>query len=286
MLQAALCQAVGVNLMKHTFVKTIATLSLSAIAATVAMVAHASEDNSPDPSDLTKVNSFAFGTVDNDGTLKGMIGLAGAYSEGNNFIGLVEHGSATKNNEIGKKNQNSRVRYFQVLDTGLSGMPQAGFSVDYMKGWEKSNGIGTDIVALGAIAKVTTPWESLSIFPNLAYVTGSAQGDDTEGKVNTDLEGYQVNLFGSLSIGDIGQYMVFQPQFMRLEGKSKDIDNQKLDANVFKVKTGYGQPISADGKWWIEASHTYTRTDMAIKHTKFAEKDHDHKFEVGISYYF
>ena len=272
--------------MKNKFAKTLATLSLTAIAASVAISAHASEDNKPDPSDLTKVNSFAFGTVDNDGTLKGMVGIAGAYSEGNNFIGLVEHGSATKNNAIGKKDQNSRLRYFQVLDTGLDAMPQAGFSVDYMKGWEKANGIGSDIVALGAIAKVTTPWESLSIFPNVAYVAGSAQGEDVKDKTKADLSGYQVNLFGSLSIGEKGQYVVFQPQFMHLDGKFKDANNQKLDANVFKVKTGYGQPISTDGKWWIEASHTYTRSDMEVKQIKFAEKDHDHKFEVGISYYF
>lgn len=269
--------------MKMKFVKTIA---LTAIAAGVAMSAHANEENAPDPSDLTKVNSFAFGTVDNDGTVKGMVGLAGAYGEGNNFIGLVEHGSATKNNEAGKKDQNSRLRYFQVLDTGLDAMPQAGFSVDYMKGWEKYNGLGTDIVALGGIAKVTTPWDSLSIFPNLAYVTGKAEGDiaDTRGKA--DISGYQVNLFASLSIGEMGQYVVFQPQFMHVDLEKKEAP-VKVDGRVFKVKTGYGQPISADGKWWVEASHTYTRTDMKTKPGNFELlKDNDNKFELGISYYF
>ncbi|WP_375749109.1 hypothetical protein [Vibrio sp. HN007] len=246
------------------------------------------EDNAPNPSDLTQVNSFAFGTVDNDGTVKGMVGLAGAYSEGNNFIGLVEHGSATKNNVEGKKDQNSRLRYFQVLDTGLAGMPQAGFSVDYMKGWEKSNGLGTDIVALGAIAKVTTPWEALSIFPNLAYVTGKAEGKDGEAKGKMDVSGYQLNLFGSLAVGEAGQYVVFQPQYMHING-TPELDGakgSKTDVDVFKVKTGYGQPISADGKWWVEASHTYTRTDMEIKNPKWADKDNDHKFELGVSYYF
>ncbi|MDG3086178.1 hypothetical protein P7F88_08710 [Vibrio hannami] len=245
-------------------------------------------DNAPNPSDLTQVNSFAFGTVDNDGTVKGMVGLAGQYSEGNVFMGLVEHGSATKNNDIDKKDQNSRLRYFQVLDTDLDGMPQAGFSVDYMKGWEKSNGVGSDLVALGGIAKVKTPWESLSLFPNVAYVTGKAEGDSSDGKTKADLSGYQVNLFGSLSVGDAGQYVVFQPQYMHLDSTPKvnGEKTSKAEADVFKVKTGYGQPISADGKWWVEASHTYTRTDAEMKNSMLDVKDNDHKFELGVSYYF
>ncbi|BCN26399.1 autotransporter domain-containing protein [Vibrio alfacsensis] len=248
-----------------------------------------SADSAPNPSDLTQVNSFVFGTIDNDGTLKGMVGLAGQYSEGNNFMGLIEHGTATKNNSVGKKDQNSRLRYFQVLDTDMSGVPQVGFSVDYMKGWEKTNGFGSDLVALGGIAKVTTPWDALSIFPNVAYVTGEGKTKESGSKGKIDVSGYQLNIFGSLALGESGEYIVVQPQFMHLDGKSK-VNGQKLDgkldANVFKVKTGYGQPISTDGKWWVEVSHTYTRTNMEVKQTQFSEKDNDHKFEFGVSYYF
>ncbi|MDG3086502.1 hypothetical protein P7F88_10405 [Vibrio hannami] len=257
--------------------KAVLALSVAAIASPVI-----ADENAPNPSDLTQVNSFAFGTVDNDGTVKGMVGLAGQYSEGNNFIGLVEHGTATKNID-GKKAQDSRLRYFQVLDTDMAAMPQAGFSVDYMKGWEHYNGTGTDIVALGAIAKVTTPWEELAIFPNVAYVTGKAEA----GNMKADLSGYQVNLFGSLVVGEAGEYIVFQPQYMHLDGKPRFINADKATADVFKVKTGYGQAISADGKWWVEASHTYTRTDAELKTSGTnLIKDNDNKFEVGVSYYF
>ncbi|RTR38419.1 hypothetical protein EKG38_12920 [Shewanella canadensis] len=243
-------------------------------------------DKQPDPSDLTAVNSFAYGTIDNEGKLNGMLGIAGAYSEGNNYIGLVEHAVATKNNEFGKKAQNSRLRYFQVLDTGSSVLPQAGFSVDYMKGWKSDDkDVSTDIVALGAIAKVTTPWEALSIFPNVAYVKGEAEHQ--HGKF--DLTGYQVNLFGSIAIGDMGKYLVIQPEFMHLDGEpSSNGKGEKVSADIFKVKTGFGMPISADGKWWTEVSHTYTRTDaeMNIIGTPMSEIDNDNKFEVGVSYYF
>ncbi len=228
-------------------------------------------DTQPDPSDLTQVNSFVYGTIDNDGTLKGMAGIAGQYSEGNSFLGLVEHSTATKNNALDKKDQNTRLRYFQVLDTDLAGLPQAGFSVDYMKGWKKTNGVGSDIVALGTIAKVTTPWDSFTVFPNVAYVTGKAEADKL-GSVN--IRGYQTNLFGSLSIGDAGQYMVFQPQWMDTNVGSK-----------FEMRTAYGQPVSSDGKWWVEVAHSYIRT-AADGEAKMLGSDNDNQFTLGMSYYF
>jgi len=228
-------------------------------------------DNQPDPSDLTQVNSFVYGTVDNDGTLKGMAGLAGQYAEGNSFLGLVEHSTATKNNTLGKKDQNTRLRYFQVLDTDIAGLPQAGFSVDYMKGWHKTNGFGSDIVALGTIAKVTTPWDCFTVFPNVAYVTGEAEADNLG---NINIRGYQANLFGSLSIGGAGQYVALQPQWMDTNVGSK-----------FEMRTAYGQPVSSDGKWWLEVAHSYIQTDADGK-IKALGSDNDNQFTLGVSYYF
>lgn len=228
-------------------------------------------DTPPDPSDLTQVNSFVYGTVDNDGTLKGIAGLAGQYTEGNSFLGLIEHSSATKANTIGKKDQNTRLRYFQVLDTGIDSLPQAGFSIDYMKGWKKTNGVGSDIVALGTIAKVTTPWESFTIFPNVAYVTGKAEAN---GLGSLSIKGYQTNLFGSLSFGEAGQYMVFQPQWMDTNVGSK-----------FEMRTAYGQPVSSDAKWWVEVAHSYTRI-AGDSELKGLGTSNDNKFTLGVSYYF
>ena len=241
----------------------------------------------PDPSDLTAVNSFAYGTVDNEGKLNSMVGVAGAYSEGNNFMGLVEHALATKNNEFGQKAQNSRLRYFQVIDTNSRLLPQAGFSVDYMKGWKSSDDdISTDIVAVGAIAKMTTPWEAISLYPNVAYVKGEAYQSSAN---RLDLSGYQLNLFGSISLGDLGKYLIIQPQFMHLDGEpNNNSSGGKLSANIFKVKTGFGMPISESGRWWAELSHTYTRSDSQINitGTSINAMDNDNKFEFGISYYF
>ena len=67
------------------------------------------------PSDLTAVNSFTSLNTDNEGKITGMLGIAGQYSKGNNFLGLIEHGVGTRSEGQGK--QDSRLRYFQVLDS-------------------------------------------------------------------------------------------------------------------------------------------------------------------------
>lgn len=229
------------------------------------------QESKPDPSDLTQVNSFAFATADSNGDIKGMLGLAGAYSEGNNFLGLVEHGSATKKGFNDRKAQNTRLRYFQVLDTGGELLPQAGFSVDYIRGWKYYNGVDTNLVALGAIAKLKTPWEAFTLFPNLAYVSGDAKAD---GLAKVNIKGYQANLFGSLAIGDWGQYLALQPQWMDTDAGSK-----------FEMKTAYGQPLSTDGKWWLEIAHEYIDTTPKGQFMPLGT-DRDNKFTIGVSYYF
>jgi len=105
----------------------------------------AEEDLTPDPSDLTQVNSFANVVADSEDTMKVIVGVAGQYNEGNSFMGLIDHGVNTK---TGAKN--SRVRYFQVFDVETSIMPQIGGSIDYMEGW-KHKGMETNIIDLGVV---------------------------------------------------------------------------------------------------------------------------------------
>lgn len=210
------------------------------------------EETKPNPSDLTQVNTFAYGQMENS-TIRAMFGLSGQYLEGNVFMGLVEHSVDTKT-----RNNNSRLRYFQVLDTGFDLVPQAGASVDYMKGWEGKS----DIVATGIIAKVTTPWDSFTIYPNIAYVAGKTAGQT--------VTGYQTNLFASLAVGNSGEYVVFQPQF-----------TETNMGGQFKVKTGYGAPLDSLGRFWWDIGHEYERNNA-----KGFKAIDDNKFSVGLSYYF
>ncbi|WP_202910150.1 hypothetical protein [Vibrio coralliirubri] len=228
-------------------------------------------EDAPDPSDLTKVNSFLWGQASNKNDLKVNLGLAGAFSEGNNYMALIEHNYNTK-----EKADNSRLRYFQVLDTGLTALPQAGVSIDYMRGWGKNS---SDLVAIGTIGKVATPWESFTLFPNVAYVTGNAKHD--AGKIDTT--GYQANLYGSLSISDWGQYIMFQPQYMHLDSKQNQT-GAKVPVDISKMKTVYGQPFTSDGKWWFDVTHEYTNTQTK---EKIEDKSlNEHRFEFGVAYYF
>lgn len=233
--------------MKH-LVTTAAILASSFYVNTL----YAQDEHKPNPADMTQVNTFVYGQQE-ESTTRGMVGLSGSYSEGNVFMGLAEHSYNHK-----EKAHSSRLRYFQVLDTGLKAMPQAGVSVDYIKGYNPNS----DVLAVGTIAKMLTPWDAFTVYPNLAYVKGRADGQD--------INGYQVNLFTSLSIDNLGKYVVFQPQYM--------------DTNVgsqLKVKTGFGMPLEATGKWWWDVGHEYQK--ITAKHTHYSD---DHKFSVGIAYYF
>ncbi|WP_104046316.1 hypothetical protein [Vibrio jasicida] len=227
----------------------------------------AEESHQVDPSDLTQVNTFLWGKVDTDGKLIGTLGIGGQYSEGNTFLGLIEHGTATKKDKGDKKlAQDSRIRYFQVMDTGVDALPSMGFSVDYLKGW-KHNGGSSDIVALGGIGKVKTPWDAFTLFPNAAYVTGEVKN----GASKKSISGYQANLFGSLTMSEAGDYLMLQPQWM--------------DTNVgnkFEMKTSYGMPITP--VLWVDVSHSYTKVEG--RNAFDGVKDNDNKFEFGVAYYF
>ncbi len=231
------------------------SLALSIIAmSSMVCTAQESDAPKPNPSDMTQVNTFAYGQVDGD-DIKAMIGIAGAYSEGNTFMGLIEHGIDAKS-----KKQNSRLRYFQVLNTHSVFAPQAGVSIDYMKNYSAKS----DVAAVGVISKVLTPFDALTIYPNLAYVTGQI---DTQ-----SVRGYQANLFASLALGESGDYLVFQPQYM----------NTNIGTE-FKVKTGYGAPLDNSGKIWWDIGHEYQHKTSDSHNTI---KSDEHKLSIGLAYYF
>lgn len=214
-------------------------------------------DTQPNPSDLTQVNSFVYGTMDSKQSAKVMLGLAGQYSEGNSFMGLLEHGYNIKDED-----HTSRARYFQVFNTDTVLIQQAGLSVDYIKGWKKNGLASSDIVAMGTIGKIVTPWDSITLYPNVAYVAGKV-GSKT-------VKGYQTNLFVSAVLSEQGLYAIFQPQWM--------------DTNIghkIEVKTGVGAPLSTDGKLWWDLSHTYQNAKM-----KNEQNNNDHVVTAGIAYYF
>lgn len=263
-------------------------IALTILASSISFFTTAEETKHIDPSDLTQVNSFASGMYNSDKEATVMLGFAGQYSKGNNFIGLVEHKTATTHGDDDRLAQDTRIRYFQVFDVSEGFIPQVGFSVDYMKSWKMSNtedaSAGSDLVALGSIAKLHIT-DAISIYPNAAYVLGTAEADAAN--VKFDIKGYQTNIYGSWAITDNG-YVIVQPQYMSLDVESNDGKSGNAKVDIFKIKTGLGYSISSNGKYWIELSHTYTRTDADALHigSHFDMVDKDNKFEVSFSYYF
>ncbi len=234
------------------------------------------------PSDLTQVNSFVSGSLNNNKEITLMGGVAGQYSAGNGFLSLVEHKSATthENNRLA---QDTRVRYFQVFDANFMSTEQIGYSVDYMKSWKMdTEAIGSDTLALGVISKYSLT-DSLSVYPNVAYVIGKAKGSTGQ---QSDVKGFQTNLFASYAIND-SSYILLQPQFQQVK-LSSNTQSTSADVNTFKIKTGFGTSMDEIGKWWLEVSHTYTENNAEIKYVdqKITGINKDHLFDVTVSYYF
>lgn len=235
-------------------------LAASALAFTVSTTTFAA-DNAPNPADLTSANTFAAVQVGGDKDNKfvgGTFGIAGQYSDGNIFLGMVEHRGTTD-----ADNLYTRARYFQVLDTEMSLFPQVGFSIDYNKAYmPKEVGGDLETIALGVIGKLDTGLDWLALYPNIGAVEVK-NGDYSS-------RGYIANLFASIYMGDDGSYLMLQPQ----STITKYVD-------VYKFDVAYGAPMNDTGTLWWEAKAGYTKT-------KIDGLDNTDNTEVvlGLYYYF
>lgn len=240
-------------------------LAATALALTVSTASFA-EDKAPNPADLTAANTFGAIQVGGDKDNKfvgGMFGIAGQYSEGNIFLGMVEHRGSTD-----ADNLYTRARYFQILDTEVNLFPQVGFSIDYNKAYgPKEAGGDIDTVALGVIGKLDTGMDWLTLYPNVGAVEVKFDGVKSRG--------YIANLFASIYMGDDGSYLMLQPQ----STITKDI-------NIYKFEVAYGAPMNDKGTLWWEAKAGYTKTELDSKYLEGKHKDSNTEVLLGLYYYF
>ncbi len=222
------------------------------------------EDKTPNPADLTQANTFASfqaGGDKNNKFVTGSAGIAGQYSEGNTFLGLVEHRVTTD-----ADNLYTRARYFQILDVESSLFPQVGFSVDYNKAYVKG-AKDIDTLALGVIGKLNTGIDWLTLYPNVGAVEIKGEGFSTRG--------YIANLFVSIATDDQGGYLMIQPQ-----------STITSDVNVYKFDVVYGAPLNATGTLWWDAKVGYTKTNIHSDQVEGTLRDENTEVAVGLSYYF
>ena len=216
------------------------------MAATLASPSVFAAGEEVDPADLTKVNTTMTIGLSNQGNVKATGTAAGESFGGSAFMGIVE-GEMDKEGDYKK----GRFRYFHSMDTGMQYMPKFGASLDII---DTNDSMTT--AALGAIGLVTSPWQNVMFFPQVAYVEGRMDSDAIPAGVdiNKRVNGGMAAFFTSIRLADNGSFLTFWPETTRLNG---DAD---ITVNKFTINTG--TPITEDRSKWvsmiIEKSSTTT----------------------------
>ncbi|MCW7556353.1 hypothetical protein NX722_27715 [Endozoicomonas gorgoniicola] len=231
----------------------------------------ADEADQPDPADLTRPQTFIWvqgggSETKADGKTRTGIGrisggLSGQFSETSQYLGLLEQ-------EFDKKGTaNTRGRLFTTFDTGNSLVSKMGFSIDYIRHAKKKD----TTTALGVIGKVETPWEWVSIYPNIAAVETETKKGPKGDKVKS--RGYQFTMFTSLYLNEKGMYSMIAPEYAKLK-----------DVTIKKVEVSLGAPITEDAKTWWDVKLTYRKNEGKKKLAGI--KSDGTELLFGVSHYF
>lgn len=243
-------------------------LVLSGLAALPALA----EEEMIDPSDLTRVYTQAavFVTSDADIRTSGM--FTGAWSENIQFAGFIEANwgdrSAEKGDNFGIDYKSGRAQYFQVhaIGDGQGFMPRAGFSVDYIH-QDVRGGKDAHLVAVGGIGLMNPKYTAgkAMVFPNVAYATGSINGEQ--------VDGYMLNLFATVPVGNSGAFAMVWPEYFSVSGDTIELSSTTYNAML-------NAPISKDRKTWLMTKLEYNSIDA-----NGFRSDGDLKAEIGLKWF-
>jgi len=199
-----------------------------------------------DPSDLTRVYTMASVWVNTQNNIRATASWSGAWNEKHSFMGFIEGylGDEDDADKWGADLLKVRAQYFHVIDTDLSYAPKLGFSVDYIDNQGDNN-----LAAIGLIGMVPpSVTGKLQLFPNIAYMTGKAEG--------VDVDGYMLNLYGTYLVGTNGTYIQLWPEYISVSGTG-------VDSNSLTLSGLYAQPLNTNKTVWFNL-----RVDYANKETK------------------
>ena len=244
------------------------------------------------PSDPTQVNTLASigwenaSNIDANGNKNRQRGATLDLTvAGNGFLFMGEtryvESSDTKKSGFG----DTRGRLFGMMPVNWGPISVIGASADLIRGGNDAKGLGSgiDTAALGVIAKIDTPWEQFSIYPNLA---AAQMEDERRNKVGGDFgtdKGYQANLFLSYDISD-RMYLMAMPQYSNMDKNGESVK--------FGLTAGYA--LTADLKHWVtlNAETNYNkdgsnwhRVGSSLGGGKYVPGQED-KISVKYSYYF
>ncbi|AIW15623.1 hypothetical protein VITU102760_01515 [Vibrio tubiashii] len=232
-------------------------------------------DEAIDPSDLTNVYTQAAIFVSSDADIRLTTMFTGAWNESISYAGFVEgnfgNTDADKGNQFGTDYLGGRAQYFQVHEFNNTIMPKVGFSTDLIH--LKHSGLDdTGLLSVGAIGLINPAYTpGMMVFPNAAYTTGEVFGESADG--------YMLNLFGTVPVGNSGAFIQFWPEYFSVSGDEVEMTSKSFNFLL-------NAPTSTDRRQWFISKLQYNTTDVTLPGGHQLEGDPELKAEVGIKWYF
>jgi hypothetical protein len=232
--------------MKIKLSKTLVVLSLLQSATTFA----AEDDNQPDSANLTKVRTSMTLAVKDDSSGIFSMEISGKYNADASYM---LHAEGEWNDE--QEYSASRYQFYNVINTGLSGMPKAGVSYDYFRLAEDDDAMDVDMHALGFISLVpiSASWK-LNIFPQVAYL--DAKFDLKQAGVR-HAKGTMLAAYLSKYVGDNGSYFMLFPEYYKLSGEGIEYEQKNINLS-------WGSSITDDKKWWYILEYNHKQNDTTV----------------------
>ncbi|MDR9825326.1 hypothetical protein RCJ22_06895 [Vibrio sp. FNV 38] len=213
---------------------------------TVAMIATPvlAEDDF-DASDMTRASTTAIIGLSNQGDVKLTGSLSYRFDNGQTAMTLLE---GTMDND--GKYKDARLQYFHVFNLDNATTPRIATSLDII-----NNEMFTT-AALGSIAMVRTPIDSLTFFVRGGLLAGEYD-DDFANQFNvtdTSITGAMAAGYAVWKTGQDGTFLAAYPEYTYLNGD--------IEINTVKATLMAATPMSADGKRWGQIKFENTSGDI------------------------
>ncbi|WP_172379150.1 hypothetical protein [Vibrio sp. Vb339] len=257
--------------------KLLLTASMLAAMSGTAL-ANEEESQVIDPSDLTRVYTQAAFFVTSDADIRLSSMLTGSWTETTQFGGFIEGNFGDSDAKPGKDSMGvdylgSRAQYFQVSAIDSSLMPRVGFMADFIH--TKNSALGLDdntLMSVGAIGLINPAYTGgAMLFPNVNYTIGEVFGETADG--------YMLNLFATIPMGDSGAFVQAWPEYMNVSG-----DTVELESTSFNIMMN--APIKEDRTQWLMTKLQYASADVTLPTGITLEGDYELKAEVGVKWFF
>ncbi|ASI90027.1 hypothetical protein [Vibrio mediterranei] len=263
--------------MKHFSVVSAALLGV----ASAQVMADEAQVN--DPADVTRPQTYLkvdSGAKGKDGMTRLQLNMAGSYSEDIGYLGQFETDFQTNLDAQQGKSKDFglsriRARYFQVHATGLEVLPEIGFSLDYISygsNWVAKNSGTEQTAAIGAVAKVITPFENWVSYPNLAVMKNEYDNGRSE-------NGWQANWFNSFYLTEKGSYITVNPQYANYNNATGK-NEQSLELNFEG-----GIPLTNDGSIWGNVTYS-EHFFKAAGESRMKHLDGNREVRIGATWFF